>query len=409
MTDQLRDDDSVAIVTFSDEAETVLPMTRLDGNRGRDPRCHRRPAAHRLHQPRRGHRAPATTTAVEGLREGATNRVVLISDALANTGDTSADAILDASTPTPRTWHHPVRRRRRQRLRRRPDGTPRRQGRRPHHLRLRRRGGPQGLLSSTSRRTSTCGPRRQGPGRLRPPDRRASSGSSATTTAQVADDDFRNDRVDGGEVGPGHTVTALYAVRTGPAPTATSPRRASAGWTRSPGPRTRLHSRSRLEAWRAPCGTPPTGASRWPRGGVLRGRAARGVDVYALRERDTVRGVAAGPASPRTTQRLTATEARAARALRQSSRGDGSDRPGSEGTGLGELLRGQRRATAGDRECSRQATSGRPLSRTPGGASAQLALSRDRVVREAEGRTFPRPGHIAQEAVRGERLRGRGP
>ena len=29
----------------------------------------------------------------------------------------------------------------------------------------------------------------------------------------VADDDFRNDRVDGGEVGPGHTVTALYAVR----------------------------------------------------------------------------------------------------------------------------------------------------------------------------------------------------
>lgn len=33
---------------------------------------------------------------------------------------------------------------------------------------------------------------------------------------QVADDDFRNDRVDGGEVGPGHTVTALYAVRTKP-------------------------------------------------------------------------------------------------------------------------------------------------------------------------------------------------
>ncbi|MET9868933.1 von Willebrand factor type A domain-containing protein, partial [Streptomyces sp. NPDC006386] len=33
MTDRLRDDDSVALVTFSDEAETVLPMTRLDGNR----------------------------------------------------------------------------------------------------------------------------------------------------------------------------------------------------------------------------------------------------------------------------------------------------------------------------------------------------------------------------------------
>lgn len=34
MTDRLRDDDSVALVTFSDEAETVLPMTRLDGHRG---------------------------------------------------------------------------------------------------------------------------------------------------------------------------------------------------------------------------------------------------------------------------------------------------------------------------------------------------------------------------------------
>ncbi|MEV0717733.1 YfbK domain-containing protein, partial [Asanoa sp. NPDC050611] len=29
----------------------------------------------------------------------------------------------------------------------------------------------------------------------------------------VADEDFRDDKVDGGEVGPGHSVTALYAVR----------------------------------------------------------------------------------------------------------------------------------------------------------------------------------------------------
>ncbi|WP_157867783.1 YfbK domain-containing protein, partial [Streptomyces prasinus] len=33
---------------------------------------------------------------------------------------------------------------------------------------------------------------------------------------RVADEDFRDDDVDGGEVGPGHTVTALYAVRTRP-------------------------------------------------------------------------------------------------------------------------------------------------------------------------------------------------
>ena len=33
---------------------------------------------------------------------------------------------------------------------------------------------------------------------------------------RVADEDFRDDRDDGGEAGPGHTVTALYAVRTRP-------------------------------------------------------------------------------------------------------------------------------------------------------------------------------------------------
>ncbi|WP_309032014.1 YfbK domain-containing protein, partial [Streptomyces alfalfae] len=32
----------------------------------------------------------------------------------------------------------------------------------------------------------------------------------------VADEDFRDDSVDGGEIGPGHTVTALYAVRAKP-------------------------------------------------------------------------------------------------------------------------------------------------------------------------------------------------
>ncbi|MGW3555793.1 YfbK domain-containing protein [Streptomyces sp. NPDC000963] len=38
---------------------------------------------------------------------------------------------------------------------------------------------------------------------------------------EVADEDFRNDRVDGGEIGAGHTVTALYAVRTRPGATGT--------------------------------------------------------------------------------------------------------------------------------------------------------------------------------------------
>lgn len=35
LTDELRDDDSISLVTFSDEAKTLLPMTRLRDHRGR--------------------------------------------------------------------------------------------------------------------------------------------------------------------------------------------------------------------------------------------------------------------------------------------------------------------------------------------------------------------------------------
>ena len=93
MTDRLRDEDSVALVTFSDQAKKVLPMTRLGGHRGR------------IHEAVDSLEPTYSTnlgagvetgykTAVAGLREGATNRVVLISDGLANDGETDADAIL---------------------------------------------------------------------------------------------------------------------------------------------------------------------------------------------------------------------------------------------------------------------------------------------------------------------------
>ncbi|WP_187405699.1 von Willebrand factor type A domain-containing protein, partial [Streptomyces sp. WAC05950] len=88
MTDRLRGDDSVAVVAFSGEAQTRLPMTRLDGNRKR---VHE--VVDRL-RPTDSTNVEAGVTrgydiAVEGRRAGATNRVVLLSDALANTGTTS--------------------------------------------------------------------------------------------------------------------------------------------------------------------------------------------------------------------------------------------------------------------------------------------------------------------------------
>ncbi|MFI7414743.1 von Willebrand factor type A domain-containing protein [Streptomyces sp. NPDC049627] len=215
MTDRLRDDDSVALVTFSDEAETVLPMTRLDGNRDD------------IHDAIDSLEPTDSTnlgagvetgyeTAVEGLREGATNRVVLVSDALANTGDTDADTILERISSE----------------------------RREHGItlfgvgvgsdygdalmeRLADKGdGHTAYVSSDEdAREVFCDdlPRNID---LTARDAKAQVAFDPATVAdfrligydnrQVADEDFRDDRVDGGEIGPGHTVTALYAVRTRP-------------------------------------------------------------------------------------------------------------------------------------------------------------------------------------------------
>jgi Ca-activated chloride channel family protein len=214
MTERLRDDDSVALVTFSDQAETVLPMTRLDGHRDR------------IHEAIDSLEPTYSTnlgagvetgyrTAVKGLREGATNRVVLISDALANDGETDPDAILDRIDTA----------------------------RREHGItlfgvgvgsdygdalmeRLADKGdGHTVYVSGDDAEKVFCEQLPQNID-LTARDAKAQVAFDPETVAsfrlvgydnrRVADDDFRDDRVDGGEVGPGHTVTALYAVRTRP-------------------------------------------------------------------------------------------------------------------------------------------------------------------------------------------------
>ncbi|MFC9612591.1 von Willebrand factor type A domain-containing protein [Streptomyces sp. NPDC056938] len=215
MTDQLRPDDSLALVTFSDTAETVLPMTRVGGGRGR---VH--DAIDRL-EPMSSTNLDAGVrtgydTAVEGARPGATNRVVLLSDALANTGETDADAILDRISDA----------------------------RREHGItlfgvgvgseygdalmeRLADKGDGHTTYVSTSEeaRKVFCDELPQNI-ELRAREAKTQVAFDPQTVQrfrligyddrQVADDDYRNDRVDGGEVGPGHTVTALYAIRLRP-------------------------------------------------------------------------------------------------------------------------------------------------------------------------------------------------
>ncbi|MEV6110652.1 von Willebrand factor type A domain-containing protein [Streptomyces sp. NPDC051940] len=212
-TDELRPDDSVAIVTFSDEADVLLPMTRLsEGNKNEV-----RAAIEKLRPTDSTNLAAGVELgyeqAVETRREGATNRVVLLSDALANTGETDADAILDRIGDA----------------------------RRDHGITLFGVGVGSDYGDELMERLTNHGdghtsyvsdldqarrvfvdqlPRNID---LRARDAKAQVRFDESTVEQfkligyenraVADEDFRNDRVDGGEIGPGHTVTALYAVR----------------------------------------------------------------------------------------------------------------------------------------------------------------------------------------------------
>ncbi|MQY16495.1 hypothetical protein SRB5_66940 [Streptomyces sp. RB5] len=218
-TGELREDDSMAIVTFSDEARTLLPMTRLTpGNKDRV-----RAAVEELRPTDSTNLAAGVeqgyAEAVEHLRPGATNRVVLLSDALANTGETDADAILE-----------------------RIDGA-----RRDHGItlfgvgvgsdygdalmeRLTNRGDGHTTYVSDideARRVFVDQLPRNVTLRARDAKAQVVFDQSAVEEFKligyddraVADQDFRNDSVDGGEVGPGHTVTALYAVRLKPGAT----------------------------------------------------------------------------------------------------------------------------------------------------------------------------------------------
>ncbi|MFJ4685902.1 von Willebrand factor type A domain-containing protein [Streptomyces sp. NPDC088789] len=216
LTDQLRDDDSVALVTFTDEAETVLPMTRLDGDRDRD-RIRDAVDGLETHQATNLGAGVETgyATAVQGLREGATNRVVLISDALANTGDTDADSILEKIAEA-RTAHgitlfgvgvgSDYGDALMERLADRGDG---------HTSYVSDADDAREVFVEELPRTVDLTARDAKAQVAFDPETVEEARLIGYDNRQVADDDFRDDRVDGGEIGPGHTVTALYAVRTG--------------------------------------------------------------------------------------------------------------------------------------------------------------------------------------------------
>lgn len=210
LVDQLRPTDSVAIVGYNDEAGVVQRMTRVSE------RAELHKAIDLLSADGSTNLEAGLTTgyavAREGFRKGATNRVILLSDGLANTGNTEADPILAQvreqagkgiallCVGVGSEYGDALM----ERLADKGDGfavyvSERRQAEKLFVSRLPATLTVRALdakvqVAFDSQAVETY--------RLLGYDNRA-----------LAAEDFRDDRVDGGEVGPGHSVTALYLVR----------------------------------------------------------------------------------------------------------------------------------------------------------------------------------------------------
>ncbi|MFD9291332.1 von Willebrand factor type A domain-containing protein [Streptomyces sp. NPDC060030] len=212
LADELRDDDSVSLVTFSEEAETRLPMTRLRGNRTK-----LRDAVEEMEPAESTNVAAGVQQgyeeAVEGHRKGATNRVVLLSDALANTGETEADAILERVGDARKEYGITLF----------GVGVGSDYGDELMERLTNKGDGNTTYIADEAQARKVFVDQLPAHVELRARDAKAQVAFDRETVQQfeligyenrkVADDDFRDDGVDGGEVGPGHTVTALYAVR----------------------------------------------------------------------------------------------------------------------------------------------------------------------------------------------------
>ncbi|KQX52854.1 MULTISPECIES: von Willebrand factor type A domain-containing protein [unclassified Streptomyces] len=225
LADQLRDDDSIALVTFSDGAETRLPMTRVGDARGRVREVVDALATSSSTNVEAGIRT-GYDVAVAGHRKGATNRVVLLSDALANTGATEAETILRRIGEARKAYGITLF----------GVGVGSEYGDAFMERLADRGNGQTTYVANSEQARKVFVDQLPTQIELRARDAKAQVAFDRRTVEkfrligyenrEVADEDFRDDRVDGGEVGAGHTVTALYAVRTragatGPVATAT--------------------------------------------------------------------------------------------------------------------------------------------------------------------------------------------
>ncbi len=210
LVEQLRPTDSVALVAYDDNARTLREMTSV-----RDRRA--------LLDAIDGLRVGGSTNLEAGLvrgyevaragfRSGASNRVVLLSDGLANVGDTNATPILDQ-----------VREAAAKQISLLGVGVGSNYGDALMEQLADRGDGFVVYVSDVEQAKRIFVDRLPATLAVRALDAKVQvtfDPAVVSTYRLIGYDDrtlrssdFRNDRVDGGEVGPGHTVTALYTMR----------------------------------------------------------------------------------------------------------------------------------------------------------------------------------------------------
>ncbi|MEU7865689.1 von Willebrand factor type A domain-containing protein [Dactylosporangium sp. NPDC049140] len=213
LVDQLRPTDSVALVSYSDEAEVLRPMTQVRDRDGLNRAIDRLKVAGSTNLEaglRLGY-----DTARKGFRNSATNRVILLSDGLPNVGTTDA-------TPLVREIQEAAAKQITllgvgvgsdygdqfmEQLADKGDGyvvyvSDQAEA---DHVFVQQLPATVALRALDAKAQVEFDPKTVLSYRLIGYDNRALSASQ-----------FRNDRVDGGEVGPGHAVTALYALHLRP-------------------------------------------------------------------------------------------------------------------------------------------------------------------------------------------------
>jgi Ca-activated chloride channel family protein len=210
LIDQLRDTDSVAIVAYQSDATVLREMTAVSSRSS-------------LHRAVDALEAGGSTNLEAGLVtgyqvaragfvRGATNRVILLSDGLANTGNTNANAILAQ-----------IREEAAKKIALLGVGVGSEYG---DALMERLADEGDGFVTYVSEREQARDlfvHRLPATLTVRALDAKVQVTFDPSTVAtyrligyenrSLNPEDFRNDRVDGGEVGPGHSVTALYVIR----------------------------------------------------------------------------------------------------------------------------------------------------------------------------------------------------